>query len=275
MVFTAEATLVRISAPVANEAQIVFFRSLAQLLLSVVVIWRMGSVGRLETGRPVLHVVRGLTSLVSWWFYYASFRALDLALATTLTFATSLFVVALAAPLLGERVGRVRWTATVVGFAGIAIAAGPAADAPAGGVAIGLLAAMFGAAIVILNRLLGRTEATATIMAWIGLVTTLGSAPVAWWLWEPLGLGDALLVCGTGLLGALGMWLTIEAYRVGEASALAPVPYLRFVVASVIGLVLFGETIGPALLIGAAVVVSASILAVRHEMRQGLASPQR
>ena len=128
---------------------------------------------------------------------------------------------------------------------------------------------------MILNRILGRTEDTVTIMAWIGLVTTLGAAPLAWLFWEPLAARDAALVCLTGLLGAFGMLLTIEAYRIGEASALAPVPYLRFVVAALVGMALFGETPGMAQLLGAALVVVASILAVRHEMRQGLTAPHR
>lgn len=275
VLFTGEATLVRVSAPVANEAQIVFFRSAAQLMISVLVIWRMGDFTRLATNRTALHITRGLVSLLTWWLYYISFRILDLALATTLTFTTSLFVVALAAPLLGEKVGRARWIATIVGFLGIAVAVGPSTDASLLGISIGLLAAACGAAIVVLNRLLGRTENTATIMTWIGLVTTIGSAPVAWFLWEPLAFGDIALVSLTGLLGALGMWLTIEAYRVGEASALAPVPYLRFVVAAVIGMAFFGERPAPMLLLGAALVVIASLLAVRHEMRQGLTAPHR
>ena len=155
VLFTLEATLVRATAPVANEAQIVFFRSASQLALSLVIIWRIGDWGRLATSRPGLHIIRGLTSLTMWWLYYTSFRMLDLALATTLTFTTSLFVVALAAPLLGEHVGRVRWAATIIGFVGIAIAVGPAADVSVTGVSIGLVAAAGGAAIVILNRLLG------------------------------------------------------------------------------------------------------------------------
>lgn len=275
VLFTVEATLVRISAPVANEAQIVFFRSAAQLVLSAGVIWRMGAVRRLVTARPVLHLLRGLTSLATWWLYYISFRVLDFALATTLTFTTSLFVVALAAPFLGERVGRMRWFATGVGFVGILVAVGPTAGASVTGVAIGLLGAAGGAVIVVLNRLLGRTEDTVTIMTWIGLVTTLGAAPVAWLLWEPMAFKDGVVVWFTGLMGALGMWLTIEAYRLGEASALAPVPYLRFVVAALIGIAFFGEYPTPSLLIGAVLVVIASFLAIHHERRKGLTAPYR
>ena len=273
--FTIEASLVRISAPVANEAQIVFFRSAAQLFLSILVFCKVRDFGRFVPSRPMLHILRGLTSLATWWLYYISFRVLDFALATTLTFTTSLFVVALASPLLGERVGRVRWIATAIGFAGIVVAVGPTAGVSATGVAIGLLGAAGGAVIVMLNRVLGRTEDTLTIVTWIGLVTTLGSAPVAWIMWQPMTFSDGALVCVTGLLGALGMWLTVEAYRVGEASALAPVPYLRFVMAAFVGLAFFDEYPTLSLLFGASMVVIASFLSIHHERRKGLTAPYR
>ena len=117
-----------------------------------------------RTGRPWLHLARGLTSLVCWWLYYRSFQLLDLALATTLTFTTSLFVVALAAPLLGEKVGVRRWTMTVIGFAGVVVASGATGFVLAPGVAIGLASSAAAAALVFLNRLLARSEATSTIM---------------------------------------------------------------------------------------------------------------
>lgn len=269
---TLEATMVRVTAPVASEAQIVFFRAAAQLVVAGFVLWRLGDWRRLATRRPVLHLMRGLASLTMWWLYYSSFRMLDFALATTLTFATSLFVVAIAAPLLGERVGRARWTATLIGFAGVAIAAGPALDGSPIGVTVGLTAAAGGAFIVALNRVIAKTEPTVTIMAWIGLVTTLGAAPVAWARWTPLALGDAATLIATGLFGVCGMWLMIEAYRHGEASALAPVPYLRFVFAAAVGVVLFGETLGAPLLVGTGLVVAASLIAFRHEARRRAAA---
>jgi drug/metabolite transporter (DMT)-like permease len=55
----------------------------------------------------------------------------------------------------------------------------------------------------------------------------------------------------------------IEAYRVGEVSALAPVPYLRLVLALVIGLLVFGEIPTWTTLLGAAIIVAAALGASR------------
>ncbi len=263
--FTAEVTVVRLAGPEATQGQIILFRALGQLLLSLIVLRRAGW-GGLATTRRWLHVVRGLVSLAMWGLYYLSFRLLDLALATTLTFATSLFVVALAGPVLGERVGAARWTATLAGFGGVVLATGVGFGAPPSlGVLVGMLSAAGGALIVLLNRILSRTERTVTIMSYIGLVAVAGAAPAAALDWRPLAAETAGLLAAAGLLGACGMWLTIEAYRVGEASALAPIPYLRLVLAVLVGAALFGELPDPPTLLGAGIVAAASFAIARRE----------
>jgi len=274
IVFTAEVTLMRLIADQVSQAQIVFFRALGQLALSIIILQSAGWI-LLRTTRPSLHLARGLLSLAMWWLYYLSFRLLDLSLATTLTFTTSLFVVALAAPLLGERVGPVRWTATIAGFGGVALAAGLGEAGTALGIFVGLLAAAGGAVIVFMNRVLSRTEPTATIMAWIGVVTTLGALPVVAIGWQPLPPAILALLVTTGLLGACGMWLTIEAYRVGEVSALAPVPYLRLVVAVGAGWLIFAEVPSLMVLSGSAIIVSSSLAVARYEQRRILPRPGR
>lgn len=274
-VFTLEVTMLRLAGGAANDAQIVFFRALAQLIVSFVIVLSLNR-GLIRTRRPGLQILRGLASLATWWLYYWSFRVLDMALATTLTFTTSLFVIAFAAPILGEKVGGWRIGATVAGFVGVVIATGTSLVSLETGVVVGLMSAAAAALTVFLNRSLARTEPTATIMLYIGLVTTLGTAPVAAIDWQPLPVSDLALVSLTGAFGALGMWLTIEAYRVGEVSALAPVPYLRIVVAILFGIFLFGEIPSVATLIGATIIIAATLAVTRHErQRQGLAAPHR
>ncbi len=65
------------------------------------------------------------------------------------------------------------------------------------------------------------------------------------------------------MLGAIGMAIMIEAYRVGEVSALAPVPYLRLVFALVIGFLAFGEIPSWTTLAGAAIIIVAAVGASR------------
>ena len=102
-VFTGEVLLVRLAGDEAATSQIVFFRAFAQLLLGTAMV--VAARGGFGTKRPGLQIARGLTSLGVWSLYYISFLLLDLALASTLTFSTSLFVALLAAPVLAERIG--------------------------------------------------------------------------------------------------------------------------------------------------------------------------
>ncbi|RVT84178.1 DMT family transporter [Rhodobacteraceae bacterium CCMM004] len=256
--FTAEVVAVRWLDPGTPQSQIVLARALAQL--GAVVLWAAWvRAPLLATARPGRHLARGLTSVVSWWLYYSSFARLDLATATVLTFSSALFVVVLAGPILGERVGARRWILTLVGFAGVVLAAQPDGLRIEPGVLFGLGAALAMASLIFQNRILSRTESTATIMFYIAVVAVLATVPVAVAGWRPLTAGDAALLAVAGSLGALGMLATIEAYRVGEVSALAPVPYLRLVFSIAAGLALFGEVPGVATLAGSALIVVAAL----------------
>lgn len=261
--FTIEVVAVRMLDGRASDGQIVFARAAMQLL--VVSVWIAAChPTALRTRRPALHVLRGLTSLLCWWLYYRSFQELDLALATLLTFSSSLFVVLLAGPILGERVSGTRWAATVLGFCGIALAALPdltGVEASPLGLAAGLGAALAAAALILQNRILARTEQTVTIMFYIALVATLGTLPVVASDWRGLEFAALLWLLLAGGLGTAGMLFTIEAYRVGEVSALAPFSYLRLVFSALAGLVLFAEVptmhvVGGALLIFVTVLMS-------------------
>jgi drug/metabolite transporter (DMT)-like permease len=277
VIFTAEVVFVRFVGNRADAAQIVFFRAAAQLAVATVWLMVAGGVALLKTDRFALHLTRGVISAVSWGLYYVSFQMLDLALATTLTFTSSLFVVLLAGPVLGERVGRDRVIATFAGFVGIVVATrvwSLGSFDPR--VFIGLASAVCGAAIIFLTRALAKSEKTIAIFFYIGLITTLGTAPAAVVNWRPIGADVFALLSLAGLTGALGMWMMIEAFRHGEASALAPIPYLRLVFAVLAGWLVFSEVPHPATLVGAVIVVAAAIIVTRAERRRtGLNAPLR
>lgn len=259
-IFTADVTVLRYLSPEVPFEQVIFFRSLSQLL--IVALW-IGARPRLRYGsaRWRLLIIRGLLSLLCWWLYYASFRSLDLALASTLTFTTSLFVVVMAPIVLGERIGWTRGLTTLLGFAGVVLASGATGLEIEKGVLLGLGSAFAAAILIFQNRLLARTEQTATIMFWIGLVATLGTAPGAALSWTALGPSDLAILALAGTLATLGMMLTVEAYRFGEVSALAPFPYARILFALSAGYLLFAETITTREALGAAIIVICGLLA--------------
>ncbi|MEH6647924.1 DMT family transporter [Sulfitobacter sp.] len=265
-VFTADVTVLRYLSPEVPFALIIFARSLSQLV--IVALW-------IAVQNPVLYrsarwarlVLRGVTSLVCWWLYYASFQTLELGLASTLTFTSSLFVVAMAPFVLGERIDAKRAVTTIVGFAGVLIASGVSGFTVEAGVLLGLGSAFAAALLIFQNRVLARSEHTATIMFWIGLVATFGTLPGAVTGWTTLTLHDALLLLVAGTLGTVGMLFTVEAYRFGEVSALATFPYVRILFALAVGYFLFDEIASWREILGVVVIVVCGFAA--HEYQRG------
>jgi drug/metabolite transporter (DMT)-like permease len=192
-----------------------------------------------------------------------SFLTLDLALATTLTFTTQLFVVGLAGPILGERVGLRRAGLALLGFLGVIVVTRVWDASFDPSVIYGLASALCGAGIVLISRALTRTETTDSILFYIGAVTSLGAGVALLANPQPIAFPDLGLVALAGALGVLGMAIMIEAFRIAEVSALAPAPYLRLVFAIIFGFALFGEMPTWSTLFGGGIIVLTALAASR------------
>ncbi len=223
----------------------------------------LASAGRvLATRRLALHLLRGVASLLTWGLYYFSFQLLDAATATVLSFTNVLFTTLLARPVLGEDVGPWRWGGTLAGLLGIAVMLRPGSGVDPLGATVAIGGALAWCGITLTSRSLTRTEGTATILAWVGLVTFAGALPFAIAAWAPLSPGDWLILLGIALVSPSIIWLVTEALRAGEASAVAPFQYLRLVFVAMAAWIVWGEVpdtwgwIGSGIILGGAVVVT-------------------
>jgi len=111
-----------------------------------------------KTSRPWLQVARGLSILGSLTFIFAALQFLPLAEATVINFTGPLFMVALAGPMLGEKVGWRRWAAVIVGLAGAMIVVRPGSAVFQWAALLPIGSALFFAMFQLLTRKLpGRT----------------------------------------------------------------------------------------------------------------------
>jgi drug/metabolite transporter (DMT)-like permease len=262
VIFAAEAQAIRwmTARGIPIEMQ-VCARAFGQLIWVAPLILRSGLVV-FGTSRLPMHLLRGLSSLITWGLYYLSFALLDAATATVLSFTNVIFTTLLAGPVLGERVDRWRWGGAIAGLAGIAVMLRPGAAVDAMGAAAAIGAAVAWCGITLTSRSLTRTESTPTILAWVGLVTFAGSLPFALVAWQWLGLGDWLILLGVALIAPGIIWLVTEALRAGEASAVAPFQYLRLIFVAAVAWLVWGEApdawgwLGAAIILGGAVIVT-------------------
>lgn len=274
VIFAAEALAIRLMTARGIPVEVqVFARSLGQLFWVAPLIARSG-LAVFGTTRPGLHLLRGASSLLTWGFYYASFGPLDLATATVLSFTNVMFTTLLAGPVLGERVDRWRWAGTMAGFVGVAVMLRPGTTVSTLGVALALASAVTWCGITLTSRVLAQQDRNTTIMAWVGLVTSVGSAPFAVMAWVPMGAVDYAILLAVACIAPGIIWLITSAYRFGEASALAPFQYLRLIFVTGFGWLFFQEVPDGWTWAGAAVILTGALIVTLAEARRSSIAQQ-
>lgn len=262
--FTTELVAARVLAQDLAVVQITFVRLATQLVLLAPLLAVRGR-AVLTTRRLPLHGLRAAASVAGMTLYYLAFALLPVAQATTLTFTQALWITLLAALLLGERLGRWRIGATLVGFLGVLVIARPGVGTIEPAMAIAVAGAFAGAMVMLLTRMLGRTESRLTIMSYVALFGTLLLAGPTWWAWQPIAAEHLPLLLVVGLFGTAGQFLMVRAFQLGEASALAPIDYVRLVFAVIAGYLLFGEVPDLWTAAGAAIIVGSAAYVTRRE----------
>ena len=286
LLFAAMSALVRQLGDVAPVGQMVFFRS-AFAILPVVVIYALRGelMSAVRTGRPFGQLGRGLLSVGGMFTNFSALTRLPLADATAISFASPLITVALAAVILKERVRIYRWSAVLVGFAGVIVmliphfdvghyaVAGTAAVATVGSV-LALISAFCNAGTVIQTRRLTQSETTSSIVFYFSLVCAIAGALTLPFAWHSPSASELTKLIALGILGGIAHIFLTESYRHAAASVVAPFDYSSMLWALLLGYWLFGELPDVLVYLGGAIVAGAGLFVIWRERALGLQRPR-
>jgi DME family drug/metabolite transporter len=250
---------------------LVFFRvALAALAIAAGVL----ALRRLELFRlPVLRartLVAGAGLGVHWFLFFLTIKLSSVAVAVLTVYTAPVFLALLAPLFLPETRSRVALAALVPAGAGLALVAlGAEGSAEAGPLAIlvGLAAALTYAGVVIWTKQLTARLHVATIEVWYFSTAALVLAPFLLVSDRVLPRGDEIawvLLLGilfTAVSGVLYVWLL----RRVRAQAVAILAYLEPVSAALLAWALLGEPLGPAIVLGGALIVTSGVLVVLYE----------
>lgn len=246
--------------------QVAALRALSSMPLVIAfVAWR-GAFGTLLKIRWPLHLLRGAIGIGMLSLFSFALRHLPLAEAYAIFFVAPLFITLLSGPLLGERVGAARWTAIVVGLAGVLVVLRPTGAGMftlAGG-AVLLAAACYSVSAVTV-RIVNRTDSMESQVFWLMALVGAGASVLAWPQWQPVRAADAWVLCGVAVSGFLGQLAITEAFRHGEASAIAPFEYVALAWGLAIDWLLWHTLPDRWMLVGAGIIVASGVFLVRHE----------
>ena len=208
--------------------QVMALRGLTALpLVCLYIAWRREASGVFNRRtRWRLHLLRTVLNMTMLVLFVYGLKSLGLAEAYTLTFIAPLLMVLIAVPLLGESVQPRHWIAIGLGFIGVVIALRPEQGAflSAGAVAI-LVAAVCYALSNVLGRLISRTEPSAALVFWATAGMAVGGGLLSAPQWVPIQAGHAWVLAALAISGFLGQLAIAEAFRHGQAAAIAPFEY--------------------------------------------------
>ena len=280
--------------------QMVFFRSIIGITVSLALVQMEGGWHILRTDRPWLHLVRGLLLVVANLTFFAALAVLPLGDATALFFVAPLFITLLSIPILREKVGMRRISAVLVGFVGVIIIQQPWGTEEVSGshrivLLLPVIAAFTYAAFQILTRRLGVT-AKASALAFYIHGTFIIVSVVFWifasdgryaqgvddpslqfllraWRWpDP---GDGFLFIALGALSGIIGYSISQAYRSAQAATIAPFEYVAMPLAVFWGWVVWGDLPSFTVFCGITLIIGAGLYVfVREQIRgRGIVEP--
>lgn len=221
-----------------------------------------------NTERPSLHIIRGALLFVGITLWCYGLRVVPLASATVINFTIPFFVLFLASIFLKEKVGLMRWFATIVGFIGIYIVLDPNSSSFHMHSLILLISALMFASLDVINKKYVIKETMLSMLFYSALATTVMSMPFALYKWvtpsiQELGL---LFVLGGG--ANLILFMLLKAFALVDASAAAPFRYVELFLSVLLGYYFFNEVLVSSFWLGAVIIVSSSFFVGYMESRR-------
>lgn len=250
--------------------QILFLRNVIALPVAILVALKMGGPAALRSVRPAAHLLRGLLWLLAATMFFTSFLYLGLAEATALIFAMPVFVTAISALVLHEPVGWRRWSAVLVGFAGVLIVVRPGSGTFQTASLLPVATAFVYALLMLSARWVDPRESVWTLMVYLVGAGALLSALAMPFFWVQLRPEDIWLFLCIALFGTTGITLMTQAFRLAPATVVAPFDYTALLWATLLGYLLWEEIPDLATYVGAAVIIASGIYIVYRERQAEL-----
>ncbi len=262
--FSAMHASVRYLSEEMHPFEIAFFRNFFGVLFIAPLFLRHG-LRALRTTRPLLHGMRAVLNVIAMLAFFYGLSLAPLAEVAALGFTAPIYATILTMIFLGERVGIRRWSAILLGFAGTFVVLRPGLDVVGPGQLLVLFSAATWGCTLLIIKVLGRTDSSVTITAYMVLLLAPLSLVPALFVWQwptPEQLAWAALI---GAVGTAAQFLMTHALKMAETAVVMPLDFLKLVWAAILGYAFFAQVPDMFTWIGGAMIfASAAYIAYRE-----------
>jgi drug/metabolite transporter (DMT)-like permease len=250
-----------------SVGQLMLLRAASSLVLLAPLMWRhRGQFRRIE--RPWLQLLRVVLSTLEIAAFFLSAAYLPLADVVTYYLATPIFVTALSALVLHERVGWRRWSAVLTGFCGVVIALQPSVQTVTWPAMIALGGSMAFAVTMLITRSVRATPDIVLSAAQFAGTLAFGIV-VAPFGWITPTSGSLGFFVASGAISVCALLCVNRSLKLAPASTVVPYQYSMIVWAVMFGYVVFGDVPSIATIAGAVIIVGAGLYIFLRERAQG------
>jgi drug/metabolite transporter (DMT)-like permease len=221
--------------------------------------------------RPFVQVARSFLLLGSTGFFVSAIGHIPLATASAIGFTSPFLVTALSVPLLGEPVGRRRWSAVAIGFLGALIVVRPQPALDNWAVLLLLGSAVCYALYQVMTRKGGAHDSAGTAIVYAALVGTIATSLyvpfIAVMPERPL---DWVLFSAIGFFGGFGHYFVVRAFQNAPAALISPFGYIELAGTTILGYVLFDNFPDRWTWLGVAIIIACGVyVGYRERKRRG------
>jgi drug/metabolite transporter (DMT)-like permease len=246
--------------------EVLFFRGFFGLLPTYFLIPKNKLKTFYTTERSKEHLFRCLMGLMALIAIVVALRELPLAVVVSLSYAAPLFITVLSIFLLSEKVGIFRWLAVLIGFIGVIIIAEPGFKGMNYLYFLPLIFCIGMAFVTITIRKLSTTEPIWLISIFFTITISIAGLATIPMGWKIPNFQDFILLALIGVTGGSANLFLTQSYKLSEVSLVAPLKYLALVFAIFFGYFIWNEIPTIKTLIGALLVVLASLIIFRREI---------
>lgn len=207
------------------------------------------------------HVLRTVFMVVAMICYFLAISTIPLADAISAYFVGPIVAMVLAVLLLGERLTTRKLVSLALGFIGALVIVEPGGSIESGTL-LALASGVLFACYMIATRQTALSSDPVKTLAFQCLFGTVMLLPLAVWTWPQQFVDVLWLFAVMGLFSVTGHLLSIVAFRLADASTLAPVVYVELIGSVALGYLLFADWPGLNVWIGAAAIVAGGLLLV-------------
>jgi drug/metabolite transporter (DMT)-like permease len=254
-----------------SVGQLLWLRAFAALVVLSPMVWR-NRAQFLQLERLWLQGLRITLATFEVAAFFLATVYLPLADVITYYLACPIFVTALSAIVLRERVGWRRWSAVLIGFCGVLIALRPSSQTVSWPALIALCGSLSFAVLMLITRSLRATPDIVLASSQFAGTFLLGTALLPFG-WITPSLGNLGLFAASGCISVGALLCVNRSLKLAPASVVVPYQYSMIIWAVMFGYVVFGDVPQVATIVGAAVIIAAGFYIFLRERKLRLDDP--